>query len=255
MAEDKKPQEELEFISVDANAQTTDAPASTERSSGAKNDVSPKASGKEALLTSMRKVVTSAKHPVAAFFHLSFKGLALLLYLFGSIFTSDFVFIFVVCILLLAFDFWAVKNVTGRLLVGLRWWNKVNEDGTSEWVFESHEDMTEIDPLDSRVFWTGLYGAPALWVMLLIVALLKFNVEWALIVVVAVALSGANIIGYTRCKKDAKQKMQSLMSQGALGAFGSSAGSSIMSTIGGLALGRDLSELAAKKPTKAEVVV
>jgi hypothetical protein len=27
--------------------------------------------------------------------------------------------------LLLAFDFWTVKNVTGRLLVGLRWWNEV----------------------------------------------------------------------------------------------------------------------------------
>ncbi|KAG2768736.1 hypothetical protein PC129_g15884 [Phytophthora cactorum] len=258
MAEDKKPQEELEFISVEPETRTTSTSASTERSTGPRTAASPKASDKEALLTSMRKAVTSAKHPVAAFFHLFFKGLALLLYLFGSIFISNFVFIFVVCILLLAFDFWTVKNVTGRLLVGLRWWNKINEDGTSEWVFESHEDMTEIDPLDSRVFWTGLYGAPALWIMLLIIAVLKFNVEWALIVVVGVALSGANIIGYTRCKKDAKQKMQSLMSQGALEAFSSSAGSSIMSTIGGLALGGGLGGLgnaAPKKPTKSEVVV
>jgi len=29
-----------------------------------------------------------------------------------------------ICVLLLSsFDFWTVKNVTGRLLVGLRWWN------------------------------------------------------------------------------------------------------------------------------------
>lgn len=124
--------------------------------------------------------------------------------------------------------------MTGRLLVGLRWWNRINEDGSSEWVFESHEDLTEIDALDARVFWTGLYGAPLLWALLLIVALLKFNVQWALIVVVAVTLSAANIIGYTKCKKDAKQKMQSLMSRGALGA--ALGGSSLMSTIGGLAL-------------------
>jgi hypothetical protein len=145
------------------------------------------------------------------------------------------------------------------LLVGLRWWNRLDEDGTSEWVFESHEVVTEIDPLDSRVFWTGLYGAPALWVMLLIVAVLKFNIEWALIVVVAVALSGANIIGYTRCKKDAKQKMQSMISQGALGAFSSSAGSSIMSALGGLALGEGIGKgfgsEASKKQSKSEVVV
>ncbi|KAG2527572.1 hypothetical protein JM16_003340 [Phytophthora kernoviae] len=254
MAEDKKPQEELEFITVETETGATSSPA--EKITEAKTARSPKASDKEALLASMRKVVTGAKHPVAAFFHLLFKGLALALYLFGSIFIDNFVFIFVVCILLLAFDFWTVKNVTGRLLVGLRWWNRINDDGTSEWVFESHEDMTEIDPLDSRVFWTGLYGAPALWVLFLIVAVLKFNVEWALIVLVAVALSGANIIGYTRCKKDAKQKMQSLMSQGALGAFSSSAGSSIMSTIGGLALGGIGSAGSGpSKPTKSEVVV
>ncbi|KAF1320981.1 Ribosephosphate pyrophosphokinase, partial [Globisporangium splendens] len=128
-------------------------------------------------------------------------------------------------------------NVTGRLLVGLRWWNRINEDGTNEWIFESHEDMTEIDALDSQVFWGGLYGTPVVWVFLLIIAVLKFNVQWALIVVIAVMLSSANIIGYTKCKKDAKQKMHSLMSQGALGALSTSAGSSLMSTIGGFALG------------------
>ena len=42
-------------------------------------------------------------------------------------------------VLLLAADFWTVKNITGRLLVGLRWWNKVNDDGSSEWVFESRK--------------------------------------------------------------------------------------------------------------------
>ena len=45
--------------------------------------------------------------------------------------------LFLTVILLLAFDFWTVKNITGRLLVGLRWWNKVEEDGTSTWMFES----------------------------------------------------------------------------------------------------------------------
>ena len=27
----------------------------------------------------------------------------------------------------------------GRLLVGLRWWNNVDEDGKSQWVFESRK--------------------------------------------------------------------------------------------------------------------
>lgn len=29
------------------------------------------------------------------------------------------------------------QNVTGRLLVGLRWWNQIDEDGKSLWVFEA----------------------------------------------------------------------------------------------------------------------
>ena len=56
--------------------------------------------------------------------------------------------------LLLALDFWTVKNVSGRLLVGLRWRNEVlqaaiqaiafnnsqvSADGTAKWVFESRK--------------------------------------------------------------------------------------------------------------------
>lgn len=66
---------------------------------------------------------------------------ALFIYLFGGWFTSNFIVHFVTCIILLAFDFWTVKNITGRLLVGLRWWSYVQDNGHSEWVFESLEDM------------------------------------------------------------------------------------------------------------------
>lgn len=47
MAEDKKPQEELEFISVEPEARASGAPAAKEAS--AKSVASPKASDKEAL--------------------------------------------------------------------------------------------------------------------------------------------------------------------------------------------------------------
>lgn len=33
-----------------------------------------------------------------------------------------------------------VKNVSGRLMVGLRWWNEVSEMGGSDWKFESLEE-------------------------------------------------------------------------------------------------------------------
>ena len=38
-------------------------------------------------------------------------------------FTNDTILIFIVVLIFSAFDFWTVKNITGRKLVGLRWWS------------------------------------------------------------------------------------------------------------------------------------
>ncbi|ORZ33020.1 hypothetical protein BCR44DRAFT_1438952 [Catenaria anguillulae PL171] len=112
-----------------------------------------------------------SSHPICLFFHLLFRTLALLMYLFGYAITENFVMVFVVCVLLLAFDFWTVKNVSGRLLVGLRWWNEVNEDGTTKWVFESREN-NQPNPADSGVFWTTLYAYTVVWAVFAVLQLL-----------------------------------------------------------------------------------
>ena len=91
--------------------------------------------------------------------------------------------------------------------MGLRWWSNVKEDGTNEWVFESLDNMAELQPADSKLFWIGLYVNPAVWAALFVIGLLKFNLQWLVIVCVALALSAANIVGYTKCSKDAKQKV------------------------------------------------
>ena len=78
------------------------------------------------------------KHPVVTFFHIVFRLLAVIVYIFGGIFSSSFIGCFVGVVLLLSLDFWTVKNITGRIMVGLRWWNYVDETtGESKWVFEA----------------------------------------------------------------------------------------------------------------------
>lgn len=136
------------------------------------------------------------------------------MYIFGSWFTSSFIFVFVVCIILLAFDFWTVKNISGRLLVGFRWWSYVKDDGNTEWIFESLEDMAELSPLDSRIFWGGLYLAPLVWIFLLIIGFLRLQFEYMPVVIAAIVLSFANIVGYMKCSSSAKEKMQSMVEQG-----------------------------------------
>ncbi|KAI7833243.1 Golgi apparatus membrane protein tvp-23 [Kickxella alabastrina] len=147
-----------------------------------------------------------SSHPLALLFLLLFKSFALALYLLGNFFTDNFILIFVLCVLTLSVDFWTVKNISGRLLVGLRWWNEVNEDGTNQWIFESREQGVGVNASDSRIFWAILYGTPVVWGLLAIVAFFSLRFQWLLIVIIAVLLATANLIGYQRCDKDQKQR-------------------------------------------------
>jgi len=111
----------------------------------------------QGLLGRATNLAAGLRHPVPALFHIIFKVLAILTYMFGNWFSSSFVNIFVLCVLLLAFDFWTVKNVTGRLMVGLRWWSEVRDDGSTIWKFEAQEDGLDSTTLDVGVFWIGLF--------------------------------------------------------------------------------------------------
>ena len=109
---------------------------------------------------------------------------SLLVYLFGLIFTSNFVLIFIVTVILLAADFYYLKNIAGRRLVGLRWWNEVDQNtGDSHWVFESADPETrQQNSTDKRFFWLAVYAQPVLWVLLAIVAVVKIEPIWLTLV-------------------------------------------------------------------------
>lgn len=72
-------------------------------------------------------------------FHIAFRTAALIVYILCGWFSDSFIASFVTVVLLLSLDFWTVKNVTGRLMVGLRWWNYVDDEGISHWVYESRK--------------------------------------------------------------------------------------------------------------------
>lgn len=111
--------------------------------------------------------------------------------------------IFIITILLLAADFYYLKNIAGRRLVGLRWWNEVDpQTGDSHWVFESSEPGTKvINATDSRFFWLAIYVQPLLWVALAILAMIRFKVIWLPLVAIALALTITNSLAFSRCDK------------------------------------------------------
>jgi len=167
-------------------------------------------------------------HPGVCITHVIFKAVAIFLYVFGGWFTGNgsggtsgakFVTVAVICILLLAADFWVVKNITGRLLVGLRWWNKVEGDNT-QWIFECADTLPNGSTIvrnkfDSNIFWTVLYVTPVLWAGLMVIGILKFELGWLIIVFMALGLNCANVYGYYKCSTDQKAKFQLMMQTGA----------------------------------------
>jgi hypothetical protein len=84
--------------------------------------------------------LSNSAHPVACVFHFGFKLAAFLSYLLLNAVIGNATLTFIVIIIFASLDFWTVQNITGRLMVGLRWKNKVNEDGSEEWIFESHNE-------------------------------------------------------------------------------------------------------------------
>ncbi|KAK3077665.1 Golgi apparatus membrane protein tvp23, partial [Coniosporium uncinatum] len=128
---------------------------------------------------------------------------AVLVYLFGLLFTQNFVLIFIVTVLLLAADFYYLKNIAGRRLVGLRWWNEVDmQSGDSKWVFESAEPGSRIvNATDRRFFWYAQYIAPVFWVLLAVLACLKFQFASLSLVVIAMVLTITNTLAFSRCDK------------------------------------------------------
>ena len=83
--------------------------------------------------------------------------------------------------------------------------------GVSTWRFESRdaEGMKLVDPSESTLFWYSLYLSPIAWVALAAIALARLNLEYFLICVVATVLGAANVVGYTKCSKDAQANISS----------------------------------------------
>lgn len=148
--------------------------------------------------------LSQSSHPIALVCYLFFKVVPLAIYVFGMLFTSNYILFFIIIILLLAADFWNVKNISGRLLVGLRWWNESNDVGETIWVFENADPQRYINPIDSYVFWLLSYVTPVVWTVFGILALLKFQFLSLILVGVAVSLNLTNTMAYSKCDKFGK---------------------------------------------------
>uniref|UniRef100_A0A915HV71 Golgi apparatus membrane protein TVP23 homolog n=1 Tax=Romanomermis culicivorax TaxID=13658 RepID=A0A915HV71_ROMCU len=103
------------------------------------------------------------KHPYVILAHIAFRSAAVATYL---------------LLFLLSVDFWTVKNITGRLLVGLRWWNFVDSDGKSQWRFESKKGTEHCSSAEANIFWIALVVTPIVWIIFFMTAVIGLQFKW-----------------------------------------------------------------------------
>ncbi|EDQ88088.1 uncharacterized protein MONBRDRAFT_26627 [Monosiga brevicollis MX1] len=63
---------------------------------------------------------------------------------------------------------------------------------------------------ESRLFWWSLYGFTVAWSILALFALIRLKISYLLVCVVAISLNTSNVVGYTKCQKDAAKKLQNM---------------------------------------------
>ncbi|CAH8862711.1 unnamed protein product [Trichobilharzia szidati] len=148
--------------------------------------------------------------------HFLFRSLALIIYILCAWFTASFIVPFIFILVCLSLDFWVVKNISGRILVGLRWSSYTDEQGTLHWRYDSRKP-SPIDTVDmstlsrrelaarvarqqlARLFWIGLFTSPTLWFMFLLAAVFSLHLRWGLVCCIALCMNLANVYGYLRC--------------------------------------------------------
>ena len=84
-------------------------------------------------------MIKNAAHPTICLLTISFKIAAIVCFILLNLFLGESM-TYLVVILIGCVDFYITKNLSGRILVGLRWWNEVKEDGTEVWIFESKNE-------------------------------------------------------------------------------------------------------------------
>ena len=159
--------------------------------------------------TSFTNFYRNSSHPIICLLTFIFKLAAFVIYIIISFFTKQKGLVYLSVILLGSVDFWITKNVSGRFLVGLRWWNEVKKDGKEVWIYESKNEKAEATS-DKSVFWTSLYVNGGGWAILFLFKLITLSITNAIIAFTMLIFAGINLYGFFRCSKEQQGKINKL---------------------------------------------
>ena len=100
-----------------------------------------------------------------------------------------------------AFDFWITKNITGRLLVSLRWWTQDTEMGKQRWIFECRKHETNTSKVDSTFFWGSQFLATCFWLLFSFINVIYIDIYWLMVTGYSLLMTGTNLYAYYQCSR------------------------------------------------------
>lgn len=150
----------------------------------------------------------NTNHPYICLLHICFKLLSIIIYFLGPLLfrntkskENDFILTFAFTFIMVSIDFYLVKNITGRFLVKMIWWNDIREDYSSSFVFYA-TDETTLNKLEKNIFWYSQYAFFCLWLLQTIQMLISLQICWFLLCVLCLTLSFCNVFNFWKSSKE-----------------------------------------------------
>lgn len=129
-----------------------------------------------------------------------FKGAPIALYILAPLFFDKPLIIRLSCVTILsAIEFWFTKNVLGRVLVGLKWSQVIEENGNEYLKYETKRSEDASNKIDFNFFWGLLAIALIVWGVFLFMNI--FTISNLMIILVPFFLIGTNIICFYKCSR------------------------------------------------------
>ena len=158
------------------------------------------------------EVVTSTSHPCLALVHIVLKILVVATFLILPWFVNTLTVLEVV-VILAAVDYWVVKNLSGRLLVGLRWWVDFDELGEEHWKFECKVNERDVNPANEKVFWWTLVLFSLIWSVLLVINVLRLDIQNITICLFCGSTLVFNLYSFYKCSKVQSENIKKLAAE------------------------------------------
>lgn len=163
--------------------------------------------------------IKNTNHPYICVLHVCFKLLSAIFYFFGPILfrntkskENDFILTFAITFFLVSVDFYLVKNITGRFLVKMIWWNDIREDYSNNFIFYSTEEAN-INQLEKNIFWYSLYAYFILWLIQTIQMLISLQICWFLLCILCLTLSFCNLFNFWKSSKEQHKVVGNVLSK------------------------------------------